>query len=137
MAEDDSHEQTGDIGALYAAANDLPSDDPQRALTIQTPPANSPATGNQSQSNAQSASTNANPATTQQQPQASNTITIADGKALRVPSLIGLPVRKVIEQAAAAGLEVEINGSGTVREQAPAPGTMVAPGTRIIVRCGR
>jgi cell division protein FtsI (penicillin-binding protein 3) len=64
-------------------------------------------------------------------------VTIADGKALRVPSLIGLPVRKVIEQAAAAGLEVEINGSGTVREQAPAPGTMVAPGTRIIVRCGR
>jgi cell division protein FtsI (penicillin-binding protein 3) len=135
VAEDDSHEQTGDIGALYAAANDLPSDDPQRASEPQTPPASSPAAVSQSQTSAQTASANANPAATQ--PQANATVTIADGKALRVPSLIGLPVRKVIEQAAAAGLEVEINGSGTVREQAPAPGTMVAPGTRIIVRCGR
>jgi cell division protein FtsI (penicillin-binding protein 3) len=56
---------------------------------------------------------------------------------LRVPSLLGLPVRKVIEQASAAGLDVEITGSGMVREQAPAPGTMVAPGTKIVVRCGR
>ena len=135
VAEDDSHEQTGDIGALYAAANDLPSDDPQRASEPQTPPASSPAAVSQSQTSAQTASANANPAATQ--PQANATVTIADGKALRVPSLIGLPVRKGIEQAAAAGLEVEINGSGTVREQAPAPGTMVAPGTRIIVRCGR
>jgi beta-lactam-binding protein with PASTA domain len=46
-------------------------------------------------------------------------------------------VRKVIEQASAAGLEVRITGNGTVREQAPAPGTMVAPGTQIVVHCGR
>jgi cell division protein FtsI (penicillin-binding protein 3) len=65
------------------------------------------------------------------------TVTVADGKTLRVPSLIGLPVRKVIELTSAAGLEVEITGSGTVREQAPAAGTMVAPGTKIVVRCGR
>jgi cell division protein FtsI (penicillin-binding protein 3) len=135
MAEDDSHEQTGDINALYAAANDLPSDDPLRTSATQAPPASPPATSVQSQTKAQPAS--ANPATTQQQPRTSNTVTISEGKALRVPSLIGLPVRKVIEQAAAAGLEVEINGSGTVREQAPVPGTMVAPGTRIVVRCGR
>ncbi|MGB7985250.1 MAG: PASTA domain-containing protein, partial [Terracidiphilus sp.] len=65
------------------------------------------------------------------------TVNLGNGKTLRVPSLLGLPVRKVIEQAAAAGLDVQITGSGTVREQAPAPGTMVAPGTRIVVRCGR
>ncbi len=46
-------------------------------------------------------------------------------------------MRKVIEMTAAAGLEVQINGSGTVREQAPAPGTQVPTGTKIIVRCGR
>jgi len=46
-------------------------------------------------------------------------------------------VRKVIEQAAAAGLEVQISGSGTVREQAPTAGTMVAAGTQIAVRCAR
>jgi cell division protein FtsI (penicillin-binding protein 3) len=70
-------------------------------------------------------------------PPTTATVLIAGAKSLRVPSLLGLPVRKVIEQAATAGLEVEITGSGTVREQAPAPGTMVAPGTRIVVRCGR
>jgi beta-lactam-binding protein with PASTA domain len=62
---------------------------------------------------------------------------VDESKKLRVPSLLGLPVRKVIEQAAAVGLEVQISGNGTVREQAPAAGTMVAPGTQIVVRCGR
>jgi beta-lactam-binding protein with PASTA domain len=68
---------------------------------------------------------------------ATQTVTVSDGTRLRVPSLLGLPVRKVIEQAAAAGLEVQVTGNGTVREQAPAAGTMVAPGTQIVVRCGR
>ena len=61
---------------------------------------------------------------------------ISDAKKLRVPSLVGLPIRKVIEQAGAAGLAVQISGNGTVREQAPAAGTMVAIGTKIVVRCG-
>jgi beta-lactam-binding protein with PASTA domain len=64
-------------------------------------------------------------------------VTLSDAKRLRVPSLIGLPVRKVIEMSGAAGLEVEISGNGTVRQQAPAAGTLVAPGTKIVVRCGR
>jgi hypothetical protein len=64
-------------------------------------------------------------------------VTISDGKKLSVPSLVGLPIRKVIEITAAAGLEAQINGSGTVREQAPAAGTQVPTGTKIIVRCGR
>jgi cell division protein FtsI (penicillin-binding protein 3) len=67
----------------------------------------------------------------------STAVVLTESRKLRVPQLIGLPVRKVIEQAAAAGLEVQISGSGTVREQAPAAGTMVAPGTQIVVRCGR
>jgi cell division protein FtsI (penicillin-binding protein 3) len=46
-------------------------------------------------------------------------------------------VRQVIEEAGSAGLQVEITGSGTAREQAPAPGAMVAPGTKIVVRCAR
>ncbi|MGA2351712.1 MAG: penicillin-binding transpeptidase domain-containing protein [Terracidiphilus sp.] len=134
MAEDDAPEHTGDISALYAAVNDLPSDDPLR-----TPP---PVAASPSHTNAQPASMNAQPPPSASQPQiaaqpATRTVVVADGKTLRVPSLIGLPIRKVIEQAAAAGLEVQITGSGTVREQAPAAGTMVAPGTKIVVRCGR
>ena len=53
---------------------------------------------------------------------------------IRVPSLTGLPIREVIEQAGAAGLVVQVMGNGISREQAPAPGTMVAPGTKIVVR---
>jgi len=40
-------------------------------------------------------------------------------------------------QAASAGLDVDVTGSGTVREQAPAAGTMVAEGTKIVVKCSR
>ena len=39
--------------------------------------------------------------------------------------------------AAMAGLEVQVTGSGTVREQAPAAGSTVGKGTRIVVRCSR
>ena len=47
------------------------------------------------------------------------------------------PMRDVIVQAAAAGLEVEVTGTGTARDQAPAAGTQVTPGTRIVVRAAR
>ncbi len=137
IAEDDAHEQSADINALYDAANDLPSDDPLRDTSLiapQSQPAAPPASsvsGNASAQQSPAPQPQSTPQTVTQ------TITLADGKMLRVPPLIGLPVRKVIEQAAAAGLDVQITGSGTVREQAPAPGTMVAPGTKIVVRCGR
>jgi cell division protein FtsI (penicillin-binding protein 3) len=157
VKEDDTHAQTADMNALYAAANDLPSDDPLRGGNDSSAPAASvpqnatqPAASGPSQIGAQPANAAANttpgkvippqPAATHppvESHAAPSTIIVASEKNLRVPALIGLPVRKVIEQAAAAGLEVQITGSGTVREQAPAPGTMVAPGTKIVVRCGR
>jgi len=133
---EDASDHTGDVNALYAAVNDLPADDPLRAPQSQPSPAAQTATS-LSQAGAQSAQAAANMSTSATQTPAVSTVTIADGKTLRVPSLIGLPVRKVIEQATAAGLEVQITGSGSVREQAPAPGVMVAPGTKIVVRCGR
>jgi beta-lactam-binding protein with PASTA domain len=54
-----------------------------------------------------------------------------------VPSFTGLSVRQVIEKAASSGLQIEIVGDGTVRQQAPAPGATVPPGTHIVVRCTR
>jgi cell division protein FtsI (penicillin-binding protein 3) len=157
VKEDDTHAQIADMNALYAAANDLPSDDPLRGSSDSSAPAASipqnatqPAATGQSQTGAQYPNVAASavprntltPQPVTGQPQiasqpAVSTIIVASEKTLRVPALIGLPVRKVIEQAAAAGLEVQITGSGTVREQVPAPGTMVAPGTKIVVRCGR
>ena len=144
LAEDDAHDQPGDINALNSAANELPNDDPLRASQVQASPAS------QSAAQTASASSGAKPGSptaptqsstpptgreAQQQPGAE--VVVSEAKGLRVPSLIGLPVRKVIELASAAGLEVEITGNGSVREQAPAAGTMVEPGTRIVVRCGR
>jgi cell division protein FtsI (penicillin-binding protein 3) len=151
IVEDDREENAGDINALFAAANDLPSDDPLRAGANQpaasakanAQPANQ--TGNQtgSQPANSGAGNNAGstaPPTPQQSKSSSQqttAVTVSEVRRLQVPSLLGLSVRKVIEQTAAAGLAVQITGNGTVREQAPTAGTMVTPGTQIVVRCGR
>jgi cell division protein FtsI (penicillin-binding protein 3) len=143
VTEDDSSAQGEDVQALYDAANDLPSDDPLRAAPSQSPPAipsnqtaNSAANPSSDSSAAPASSAPSEPPKTNQPP-AANTVVIASAGQLRVPSLIGLPVRRVIEQAGAAGLEVVITGNGVVREQVPAPGTMVPPGTKLAVRCER
>ena len=131
--------------ALYDAVNDLPSDDPlrtppQKIVTAAQQPSDSAANAKQPSQTAGTTQINAaqsHAATPQTSPaqNATQTVTVSDGNLLRVPSLLGLPVRKVIEQAAAAGLEVQIVGNGTARQQAPDPGTMVAPSTKIVVRC--
>jgi cell division protein FtsI (penicillin-binding protein 3) len=145
ITEDDSAQDESAVRALYDAVNDLPSDDPlrtppQKSVAAAQQPADSAANAKQpsqaistTQVNAMQ-SHEATPQTNSAQ-NATQTVTVSDGTRLRVPSLLGLPVRKVIEQAAAAGLEVQIVGNGTARQQAPDPGTMVAPGTKIVVRC--
>ena len=155
VAEDDSSAQSETIQALYDAANDLPSDDPLRAAppvaqaSTSAPPAapsvqvGKPAanpgtgtgTGNSSAAPPVSLTLVQQPNTNS--PPAANAVVIADAGQLRVPSLVGLPVRKVIEQAGAAGFEVVFDGNGTAREQAPPPGTIVSSGTKIVVRCER
>jgi len=145
--EDDAAAQGENIQALYEAANELPGDDPLRGATNAPAVANAqPAPGNpasSTKSDSQATHVTSLPAQPPaQQTQVSaqppaNTVVIAHAAQLRVPSLLGLSVRKVIEEAGSAGLEVEITGSGTAREQAPAPGAMVAPGTKIVVRCAR
>ncbi len=131
IVEDDSAPQSEDIQALYDAANDLPSDDPLHAMLAQP----SPAPGGAAQAPQTLPASPAQPAaTTDSAPSSAKAVLVPTTKMLQVPSLVGLPVRKVIEQAGAAGLVVVITGNGTAREQAPAPGAMVPPGTRIVVR---
>lgn len=152
VKEDDVPARGENIEALYEAANDLPSDDPLRAAPASTPKAaalapsvsaqaaNSPTPtkAGDSPQHSPTASTGSSPLPSKSaSPSPTNTIVIADAERLRVPSLIGLPMREIIEQAGSAGLEVEIAGNGIAREQAPAPGTMVFPGTKIVVRCER
>jgi cell division protein FtsI (penicillin-binding protein 3) len=146
VKEDDAA-QGENIQALYDAANDLPSDDPLKsapaAANAQPPaPAVTASSNARPQSGAQTSNSPSLPTQAVAQPTQSasppaSTVVVADAGQLRVPSLLGLSVRQVIEEAGSAGLEVEISGSGTAREQAPAPGAMVTPGTKIVVRCAR
>jgi cell division protein FtsI (penicillin-binding protein 3) len=142
IKEDEASSDAGDINALYAAANDLPSDDPLRAAPA-TASATAPQAANAIKNAPAAASPNNSSASAPQAAQSSKTssapvvtsIVIANPGQLRVPSLVGLSVRQAIVQAGGAGLEVEITGNGTAREQAPAPGAMVSAGTKIVVRC--
>jgi cell division protein FtsI (penicillin-binding protein 3) len=138
VREDDSASQGEDVQALYDAANDLPSDDPLRQATSspsqRSAPPQVPATALNQKSAPPQAVT---PSTTPVQKSAAPQVLAVGSTLIKVPSLIGLPVRKIIEQASAAGLEVEIAGDGSARDQFPAPGAMVAPGTKIVVRCAR
>jgi cell division protein FtsI (penicillin-binding protein 3) len=150
IKEDDAPAPTEDIQALYEAVNDLPSDDPLRTPPAQTAKVTAPAPAATTQAanspappktGAPIQSSPTAPSPSSQQLSKStpppNSVVIADAAQLRVPSLIGLPMREIIEQAGSAGLQVEIAGNGIAREQAPAPGTMVSPGTKIVVRCER
>jgi cell division protein FtsI (penicillin-binding protein 3) len=153
IAEDDGQEQ-GDVNSMFAAINDLPSDDPLRAAPAETSASGlvaSETANNQPTKSALSAAGRPEAKTAVLKDQtgppevppgasgsqgASKAVLMTDEKKLKVPSLIGLPIRQVIVASAAAGLEVKISGNGTVRQQAPAAGTLVAQGTQIVVHCG-
>jgi len=156
---EDDHDETGeDINALYAAVNDLPNDDPLKAQaeTAGTSGSASPATqdalGQGGTGNTQTAAASpAAPATQAGSAQKASAqaasaahavsgggeVVVKSTKQVRVPSFVGMSMRQVIETAAGAGLEVEVAGRGAIREQAPAAGSMVAPGTKIVVRGAR
>jgi len=55
---------------------------------------------------------------------------------IEVPSFAGKTVRKAIEAAQDAGLDLEVVGSGVGRQQTPAAGTHVASGSRVTVQFG-
>jgi cell division protein FtsI (penicillin-binding protein 3) len=64
-------------------------------------------------------------------PQAT-TIMVAAGPA--VPSFQGKTVRAVLEESLAAGVPVDVIGSGVARGQAPPPGSRLGPGERVRVQ---
>ncbi|MDX2179859.1 MAG: penicillin-binding protein [Bryobacteraceae bacterium] len=65
-------------------------------------------------------------------PAAGETESVALGPA--VPSFAGKTVRQVLEEATAAGVPVDVNGSGLAREQQPAAGTRLLAGQRVQIR---
>ena len=64
-------------------------------------------------------------------------VVVAAGNRIGVPSFVGEPLRVAVEAAGSAGLALQIVGSGIAREQVPAPGSLVPPGTEIVVRFTR
>jgi membrane peptidoglycan carboxypeptidase len=55
---------------------------------------------------------------------------------IEVPSFAGKTVRKALEAAQDAGLELEVVGSGVARQQTPAAGTRLPQGSSVTVRFG-
>ena len=55
----------------------------------------------------------------------------------RVPDFQGMSMRAVVAEAAAMGLPVVVDGSGTARLQIPAPGSVLERGERIRVQFAR
>ena len=160
IAEDTSVEDSNaDLNALYDAANHLPQDDPQNpeaAAAAGAPQSSSTSDEHLPATTAAAEKTSPAPAAVKPASPAaslpsktgagssaaagvggSSTVTISSVKPILVPSFTGLSVRQVIEKAASSGLQIEIVGDGTVRQQAPAPGATVPPGTHIVVRCTR
>jgi cell division protein FtsI (penicillin-binding protein 3) len=154
-AHDVEHEQehTGDVNALLAAVNDLPPDDPLReAVSNARSPA--PATtvvkvaidkagkndtkkpdskGEEAKAKAAALKPNDSPAPA---PEAV-AVSLPSGKTVKVPSLIGMPIRTVVEQVAMAGLNLHVEGRGLVRSQEPEAGSQVQPGSQIVIHCAR
>jgi len=147
LREDDG-DQGADESSLMAAVNDLPTDDPLRSPGGAKSAANTAAAAQKAYSTPLSKPTGlvpvaqqsklSTPATTQPAPKQSTTVPLNNNAHhVRVPTLTGLPVRKVIEQASGAGLEVQVVGFGLCKQQSPEAGAMVAPGTHVVVHCGR
>jgi cell division protein FtsI (penicillin-binding protein 3) len=71
------------------------------------------------------------------QARGASAVVVDAGKRVAVPDFRGVALRNVVERAGGLGLRVQMIGSGLAREQAPAAGTMVPPGTEIVVRFAR
>ncbi|MGB6975525.1 MAG: penicillin-binding protein [Terracidiphilus sp.] len=151
LSEDDTESDQQNVDALFAAANDLPPDDPLRSAEAAPSPGARASSNAQPEGNAQPGETERPmnttppeakaaaqaPAAVARSAQDSSQVSINSAVKITVPSFIGLSLRRVIEKAAAARLDVKVIGDGIAREQAPAAGITVSVGTKIVVKCTR
>ncbi len=136
--EADPQEQLDDMDSLFAEVNHLPANDPLRSNNI---PGVAPIVDKRVAEDKPLHETNAgSPAEPQASVQAPastsspDAVTISAKPTVTVPSFTGESVREVIEKAEAAGLGVQVLGSGLAAEQVPAAGSKVTEGTQIVVR---
>jgi len=69
--------------------------------------------------------------------QARGTIVLDVAGGVVVPNFVGKPLRTVLEEAQAQGIELEVSGSGTAQSQSPAAGYKIPHGGRVSVTFGR
>ncbi|HEY6445602.1 MAG TPA: penicillin-binding protein [Acidobacteriaceae bacterium] len=155
-------EEPADLESLFAEANHLPPDDPLSAAGVSDTAVSANTVSNKTVSDRTaravyaaisvqpsaiteqqagvSAAGPAEPAvlqpTSMSLPVVSGSVRVANER-VAVPSFAGKSLREAVVQASAAGLAVQVVGSGVARDQAPAAGTMVPAGTAIVVRFGQ
>ena len=154
-------EHTGDLDALFAEVNNLPADDPLRSQANGQQPVPSaanelPSPGEQTaaappapalpapvipmhapEPKKETPSFEATVAAAREPHVAGHGIVVNAANRVGVPSFLGEPLRVAVETAGTAGLALQIVGSGIAREQVPAAGSMVPPGTEVVVRFTR
>jgi cell division protein FtsI (penicillin-binding protein 3) len=64
-------------------------------------------------------------------------LSVQKGIGPKVPDLRGLTLRAVLEESAATGLPIDVQGDGMARAQDPPPGSILAPGGRVHVQLTR
>jgi cell division protein FtsI (penicillin-binding protein 3) len=161
--EEASPEPTGDLDALFAEVNHLPADDPLRGTGNGQQPV--PSAASELASGPEQPQGEPAPPPASKQPAvipvhapepkketppdeeaavaapephvSGHGIVVSAANRVGVPSFLGEPLRVAVESAGTAGLALQIVGSGIAREQVPAPGSMVPPGTEIVVRFSR
>jgi cell division protein FtsI (penicillin-binding protein 3) len=136
--EENPQEQMEDMGSLFAEINHLPANDPLRSSSIPgvAPVVDQRVAEDKSSHGAGRASASASPPSVEAPVQhtAPGAVTVNAKPSVTVPSFAGESVREVIEKAGAAGLGVQVLGSGLATEQVPAAGTSVPQGTQVVVR---
>jgi len=130
-------EHSGDASALLSAINDLPADDPLRESVASAREQATPAVVRVAVNTRDSGKKPVASPAPVKPPEVVEVSLPASGQTVKVPSLIGMPVRQVVEQAALAGLNLQVEGRGLVRSQEPAAGSQVAAGALVVVHCAR
>jgi flagellar hook-associated protein FlgK len=77
------------------------------------------------------------PLTPEEMAEATGTSENLDPNAPKVPDFVGKTVKDVMEEAAAQGIEIDMQGNGLARAQMPPAGTLLRPGEHIQVRFAR
>jgi cell division protein FtsI (penicillin-binding protein 3) len=145
--EEVAQESTGDLNALFSEVNNLPADDPLRqpqtggdqdsAKEPERPAAPKPEPAMIAQAPVVTSPAEEKPEKEEKKDPTPAHGVVVSANRVGVPSFVGESLRNAIESAGTARLTLQIVGSGIAREQVPAAGSQVPPGTEVVVRFSR